>query len=143
MYMENYIRPNFQCFLRQVLKIRFIHECFQLFLFSCASRALFPSLAAFSVSKGSFMTVLVLLKQHTEEQTEFYCHRCDQRVVRQHLNTVQHVTIDEAVFSLSSAQSKSKNEVLCGQLLGYTTVFTTGLCFLCGPYRGYIMRIPG
>jgi hypothetical protein len=58
------------------------------------------------------------------------------------VKTVQHATIDEVVFSMSSAPSNSRNGVLCDQLLGYATVLTIKLCFLCGPYRGYITRFP-
>jgi hypothetical protein len=46
----------------------------------------------------------------------------------------------ETVFSMSSAPSNSRNGVLCDQLLGYSTVLTIELCFLCGPCRSYITR---
>jgi hypothetical protein len=44
---------------------------------------------------------------------------------------------NEVVFSMSFAPSNSRNGVLCDQLLGYATVLTIELCFLCGPCRGY------
>jgi hypothetical protein len=44
-----------------------------------------------------------------------------------YVNTVQHATIDVAVFSMSSALSNSRNGVLCDQLIGYATVLTTEL----------------
>jgi hypothetical protein len=50
--------------------------------------------------------------------------------------------IDETVFSVSTVSSNSRNGVLCDQLLGYATVITIDLCFLCGPCRGYITRFP-
>jgi cytidine deaminase len=56
-----------------------------------------------------------------------------------YVNTVQQATIDETVFSMSSAP---RNRVPCDQLLGYTTVITIELCFPCGPCRGYITRFP-
>jgi hypothetical protein len=59
-----------------------------------------------------------------------------------YVNRVQRATIDEAVFCMSSAPSNSRNGVLCDQFLGYATVLTTELCFLCGPCRGYITRVP-
>jgi hypothetical protein len=59
-----------------------------------------------------------------------------------YVNTVQLATIDEAVFSMSSASSNSRNGVLCDQMLGYATVLTKELCFLCGPCRGSITRFP-
>jgi hypothetical protein len=59
-----------------------------------------------------------------------------------YVNTVQHPTIDEAVFSISSAPSNSRNRVLSDQLIGYARVLTIELCFPCGPYRGYITRFP-
>jgi hypothetical protein len=49
------------------------------------------------------------------------------------VNTVHYARLKEAVFSMSSAPSNSRNGVLCDQLLRYATVFTTELCFLCGP----------
>jgi hypothetical protein len=59
-----------------------------------------------------------------------------------YVNTVQHATIDEAVLSVSSAPSNSRNLVLFDQLRGYATVLTIELCFLCGLCRGYITRFP-
>jgi hypothetical protein len=56
------------------------------------------------------------------------------------VNTVHYATIEEAVFSMSSVPSNSRNGVLCGQLLGYTMVLPIELCFLCGPCCGYITR---
>jgi hypothetical protein len=44
-----------------------------------------------------------------------------------YINTVQHITIDEAVFSTMPAPSNSRNGVLCDQLLGYATVLTVEL----------------
>jgi hypothetical protein len=44
-----------------------------------------------------------------------------------YVNTVQHATIDEAVFPMSSAPSNSKNRVLCDQLQGYATILTIEL----------------
>jgi hypothetical protein len=38
------------------------------------------------------------------------------------VNTVQHATIDEAVFYVVFSLSNSRNGVLCNQLLGYPTV---------------------
>jgi hypothetical protein len=45
------------------------------------------------------------------------------------VNTVQHETIDEAVFSMLSAPSNSRNRVLCDQLLGYTTILKENCAF--------------
>jgi hypothetical protein len=59
-----------------------------------------------------------------------------------YLNTVQHATIDEAVFSMYSAPSNGRNGVLCDQLPSYATVLKIEVCFLCGPCRGYITRLP-
>jgi hypothetical protein len=58
------------------------------------------------------------------------------------VNTVQYATIDEAVFSTSSAPGNSRNWVFCDELLGYVTVLTIDVCFLCGPCRGCIARFP-
>jgi hypothetical protein len=55
------------------------------------------------------------------------------------INTLYYATI-KAVLSMSSAPGNSRNGVLCDQLLGYATVLTIELCFLCGLCRGYIMR---
>jgi hypothetical protein len=49
------------------------------------------------------------------------------------VNTVLYATIEEAMFSMSFAPSKSRNGVLCDQWLGYATVLAIKLCFLCGP----------
>jgi hypothetical protein len=59
-----------------------------------------------------------------------------------YVNTVQHATIDEAVFSMSSASSNSRNRVLCDQLLGHATVLIIRLWLLCGPCPGSITRFP-
>jgi hypothetical protein len=37
------------------------------------------------------------------------------------VNTVHYATIEEAGFSMSSAQSNTRNGVFCDQLLGYET----------------------
>jgi hypothetical protein len=58
------------------------------------------------------------------------------------VNTAQHATIDEVVFSMSSEPSNSRNGILCDQLVGYATVLKIKLGFLCGPCRGYIARFP-
>jgi hypothetical protein len=44
-----------------------------------------------------------------------------------YVNTVKQAAIDEAVFSMLSAASNSRNGVLCNQLLGYATVLTIEL----------------
>jgi hypothetical protein len=56
------------------------------------------------------------------------------------VNTVHYATIEEAVLSMSAATSNSRKDVLCDQLLGYATVLTIELRFLCGPCHGYITR---
>jgi hypothetical protein len=43
------------------------------------------------------------------------------------VNMVHYATIEEAVFSMLSAPSNSRNRVLCDQLLGYATVLTIEL----------------
>jgi hypothetical protein len=58
------------------------------------------------------------------------------------VNTVQHATRDEVVFSMSSASSNSRNGILCDQLLSHATVLIIELCFLCGPCCCYITRFP-
>jgi hypothetical protein len=57
-----------------------------------------------------------------------------------YVDTVKQATIDEAVFSILSAPSNSRNGILCDQLLRYATVLTIEMCFLCGPFHGYITR---
>jgi hypothetical protein len=54
------------------------------------------------------------------------------------VNTVQYTTIEEAVFTMSSAPSNGRNAVLSDQFLGYAKVLTIELCFLCGLSRGYV-----
>jgi hypothetical protein len=50
------------------------------------------------------------------------------------LNTVHYAAIEEAVFSISSAQNNIRNGVLCDQLLGFATVLTIELL--------YVWRVP-
>jgi hypothetical protein len=73
-----------------------------------------------------------------------YCKGFDQSIARQRLSKHFPICNDirETVFSMWSGPSKNRNWVLCDQLLGYATVLTIELCFLCGPCRGYITRFP-
>jgi hypothetical protein len=43
------------------------------------------------------------------------------------VNMVHYATLEEAVFSMSSASSNSRHRVLCDQLLGYATGLTVEL----------------
>jgi hypothetical protein len=54
-----------------------------------------------------------------------------------YVNMVQHATIGEAVFSVSSEPSNSRNGVHCDQLLGYTTVLTIELLSVWSVLRLY------
>jgi hypothetical protein len=54
-----------------------------------------------------------------------------------YVNMVQHATIDEAVFSMSSAPSNSWNGVICDQLLGYAPVLTIELFSVWSMPRSY------
>jgi hypothetical protein len=47
-----------------------------------------------------------------------------------YINTIQHAIKDEDVFSMSSAQSNSRNGVLCDQFLGYA-MFLKWNCVFC------------
>jgi hypothetical protein len=91
------------------------------------------------------------IRYHYGKRSSTICILCSKYIVtdlinalpgNSYVNTFQHATIDEAVLSMSSAPRNSKNGILCDQLLGYATVLTIELCFLCGPSRGYITRFP-
>jgi hypothetical protein len=59
-----------------------------------------------------------------------------------YVNTIESATVDEAVFSMSSAPSNCRNGTLFERLLDYATILPIEVCFLCSPCLGYITRIP-
>jgi hypothetical protein len=130
------------------------HPCYAPFMCSSHLSAMYP-----------LWMVCVALEKEMSEEVIHQCNRMLKYNVtdlinalpdNSSVNTVQHATIDQTVFPMSSALSSGGSTGLCNPFLSNGSVNTLQCwqwrhttvdgdhvtCSLCGPCRGYITRFP-